>query len=80
VLFAAHFLAYVPRVVRLLRADWSAARLRAVPGAGARAMLPAAAVGGGAALARLCYRPSSPTAAWFTVGARQLLTLVAPGQ
>jgi hypothetical protein len=51
VLFAVHFLAYVPRVVRSLRADWGAARRRAVPGAGARAMLLAAAVGGGAALA-----------------------------
>jgi hypothetical protein len=51
VLFAVHFLAYVPRVVRSLRADWGAARRRAVPGAGARAMLIAASVGGGAALA-----------------------------
>jgi hypothetical protein len=51
VLFAVHFLAYVPRVVRSLRADWGAARRGAVPGAGARAMLVAASVGGGAALA-----------------------------
>ena len=51
VMFAVHFLAYVPRVVRSLRADWGAARRHAVPGAGARAMLVAAAVGGGAALA-----------------------------
>jgi hypothetical protein len=51
VLLAVHFLAYVPRVVRSLRADWGTARRRAVPGAGARAMLLAAAVGGGAALA-----------------------------
>jgi hypothetical protein len=51
VLFAVHFLAYVPRVVRSLSADWGAARRRVVPGAGARAMLLAAAVGGGAALA-----------------------------
>jgi hypothetical protein len=51
VLLAVHFLAYVPRVIRSLRADWGAARRRAVPGAGARAMLLAAAVGGGAALA-----------------------------
>jgi hypothetical protein len=51
VVLAVHFLAYVPRVVRSLRADWSAERRHAVPGAGARAMLVAAAVGGGAALA-----------------------------
>jgi hypothetical protein len=51
VLLAVHFLAYVPRVVRSLRADWGAARRDAVPGASARAMLLAAAIGGGAALA-----------------------------
>jgi hypothetical protein len=57
VLFAVHFLAYVPRVVRAVRDDWGAARRRAVPGAGARAMLVAAAVGGGVALA-LALLPS----------------------
>jgi hypothetical protein len=51
VLLAVHFLAYVPRVVRSLRADWTAARRQAVPGAGARAMLVAAAAGGGVAVA-----------------------------
>jgi hypothetical protein len=51
VLFAVHFLAYVPRVARSLRADWGAARRAAVPGAGLRAMLTAAALGGGTALA-----------------------------
>jgi hypothetical protein len=51
VVLAAHFFAYVPRVVRSLRSDWDAARRHAVPGAGARAVLVAAAVGGGAALA-----------------------------
>jgi hypothetical protein len=51
VVFAAHFLAYVPRVVRSLRTDWGAARRQAVPGAGVRGMLLAAALGGGAALA-----------------------------
>ena len=51
VMFAVHFLAYLPRVVRSLRADWSARRREAVPGAGLRAMLLTAAVGGGAALA-----------------------------
>ncbi len=49
--FAVHFLAYVPRVVRSLRTDWGAARREAVPGAGLRAMLLAAAFGGGCALA-----------------------------
>ena len=51
VLLAVHFLAYVPRVVRSLFTDWGAARRQAVPGAGIRAMLVAAALGGGAALA-----------------------------
>jgi hypothetical protein len=51
VVFAVHFLAYVPRVVRSLGADWSAARRASVPGAGLRGMLVAATVGGGAALA-----------------------------
>jgi hypothetical protein len=49
--FAVHFLAYVPRVAHSLRTDWRAARREAVPGAGLRAMLLAAAVGGGCALA-----------------------------
>jgi hypothetical protein len=51
VVLAVHFLAYGLRVVRSLRSDWGAARRHAVPGAGVRAMLVAAAVGGGAALA-----------------------------
>jgi hypothetical protein len=51
VVLGVHFLAYIPRVVRSLRTDWGAARRHAVPGAGARAMLVTAAVGGGAALA-----------------------------
>lgn len=51
VVLVVHFLAYVPRVLRSLRTDWIAARRHAVPGAGARAMLVAAAVGGGVALA-----------------------------
>jgi hypothetical protein len=49
--FAVHFLAYVPRVARSLSAGWGAARREAVPGAGLRGMLLAAALGGGAALA-----------------------------
>jgi hypothetical protein len=51
VVFAVHFLAYAPRVFRSLRTDWGAAHREAVPGAGLRGMLLAAAVGGGAALA-----------------------------
>ncbi len=51
VVFAVHFLAYVPRVACSLRADWRAARRQAVPGAGFRGMRVAAALGGGAALA-----------------------------
>jgi hypothetical protein len=47
VVFAVHLLAYLPRMVRSLRA----ARRETVPGAGFREMLVAAAVGGGAALA-----------------------------
>jgi hypothetical protein len=51
VLLVVHVLAYATRVMRSVRTDWSAARRRAVPGTGARAMLVAAALGGGAALA-----------------------------
>jgi hypothetical protein len=51
VVFAVHLLAYLPRVVRSLRADWRAARREAVPGAGFRGLLVAAAAGGGVALA-----------------------------
>ena len=51
VVLAVHFVAYIPRVVRSAYADWGAARRQAVPGAGVRAMLVAAAIGGGAALA-----------------------------
>jgi hypothetical protein len=51
VVFVVHLLAYLPRVVRSLSAAWGTARSEAVPGAGLRGMLLAAAVGGGAALA-----------------------------
>jgi hypothetical protein len=51
VVFAIHFLAYVARVVRSLRVDWAATRRQSVPGTGVRAMLVAASVGGGVALA-----------------------------
>jgi hypothetical protein len=51
VVFAIHFLAYVPRVLRSLRTDWIASRRHAVPGTGWRGMLVAASLGGGVALA-----------------------------
>jgi hypothetical protein len=51
VVLAVHFLAYIPRVLRSALVDWSAARRQAVPAAGARAVLVAAALGGGVALA-----------------------------
>jgi hypothetical protein len=50
-LFAVHFLAYLPRVVRSLRDDWTASRREQTPGAGLRGTLLAATAGGGAALA-----------------------------
>jgi hypothetical protein len=49
--FAAHFLAHLPRVLRSLRADWTAAKRVEVRGAGQRAMLLCASLGGGVALA-----------------------------
>jgi hypothetical protein len=49
--FGIHFLAYVPRVARSLRADWAESRRQAIPGSGLRAMLVAASMGGGVALA-----------------------------
>ena len=51
VVFAVHFLAYLPRVLRSLSADWGVARRARVPGSSLRAALLAAALGGGAALA-----------------------------
>jgi hypothetical protein len=50
-LFGVHLLAYLPRVVRSLGVDWGAARREDVPGASLRAMLVAASLGGGVALA-----------------------------
>jgi hypothetical protein len=50
VVFAIHFIAYAPRVVRSLRSDWGEIRRRAVPGAGLRGMLVAASIGAGLAL------------------------------
>lgn len=49
--FGIHFLAYLPRMLRSLRDDWSARRRRAVSGAGLRSMLVASALGGGLGLA-----------------------------
>ena len=49
--FGIHFLAYVPRVLRSLRDDWSARRRAAVDGAGLRATLVGAAFGSGLLLA-----------------------------
>jgi hypothetical protein len=49
--FAVHFLAYIPRVVRSLATALRATRENAVPGGGARGLLVAGAIGGGVALA-----------------------------
>jgi hypothetical protein len=51
VVFSLHFVAYLPRAVRSVLGGWGAARREAVPGAGWRAMLLVAAIGGGAVLA-----------------------------
>jgi hypothetical protein len=51
VVFAIHFLAYAPHVVRSLRSDWGAARRQVVPGTGLRGMLVASSIGAGLALA-----------------------------
>lgn len=61
VVFGLHFLFYAPRVVRSLATDWSEARRIAVPGAGPRATLLAAALGGGLALALVL---ASAISAW----------------
>jgi hypothetical protein len=49
--FAIHFLAHLPRVIRSLRANWGTVRRQAVPGTGPRGMLVAASLGAGLALA-----------------------------
>jgi hypothetical protein len=51
VVFVIHFVAYVPRMVRSLRADWGPIRRQAIPGTGLRGMLVAASCGVGLALA-----------------------------
>lgn len=49
--FGIHFLAYLPRMYRSLRDDWSARRRRAVAGAGLRSTLVGTALGSGFVLA-----------------------------
>ena len=49
--FGIHFLVYLPRMLRAVGEGWSASRRLSVPGAGARAMLLAASLGGGLAVA-----------------------------
>jgi hypothetical protein len=51
VIFAVHFLAYLPRVVRSLGSDWTSEGRRRVPGSGIRLALVLASIGGGAAVA-----------------------------
>jgi len=51
VVFGIHFLAYLPRMLRSLRADWTHSRREAVKGAELRAAIIAASLGGGLALA-----------------------------
>jgi hypothetical protein len=49
--FAIHFLAHLPRVIRSLPANWGAVRRQATPGTELRGMLVAASLGAGLALA-----------------------------
>ncbi|HET7509489.1 MAG TPA: hypothetical protein VFJ65_04490 [Solirubrobacterales bacterium] len=63
--FGIHFLAYLPRMLRSLRDDWSARRRHVIPGAGVRATLVASALGSGLALA-LALLPAIDT--WQTSG------------
>lgn len=51
VVFAVHFLWHLPRMVASLRSDWTREGRERIPGAGIRALLLAAAIGGGVALA-----------------------------
>jgi len=53
ILFAPHFLVYLPRVLRSFRRDWTVARRHAVPGSGLRATVVALALGSGTALGLL---------------------------
>lgn len=49
--FGIHFLAYLPRMLRSLRADWSVKHRRAIPGAGLRITLVGTALSSGLILA-----------------------------
>jgi hypothetical protein len=51
VVFAVHFLWYLPRMVRSLGSDWTAARRRELPGSGQRLALLVGATAAGIALA-----------------------------
>ena len=51
VLFAVHFLAHAPRMMRSLASDWTRRRRLEVPGAGMRLGLVAVSLGGGLVLA-----------------------------
>jgi hypothetical protein len=51
VLFAVHFLWYLPRAWHALRASWTASRAERVPGSRLRALLVSASLGGGLVLA-----------------------------
>lgn len=53
VVFGVHFLAHLPRMLRSLGSDWTAAGRRRLPGAGARLALLAGSMAGGLALALL---------------------------
>jgi hypothetical protein len=55
--FAIHFLWHLPEVWRAVQGDWTPGSREAVPGAGARALLVAASIGGGAALALALLSP-----------------------
>ena len=51
VVFGVHFLGHLARMLGSLRDDWTREGRRRIPGAGIRALLVAAAIGGGVALA-----------------------------
>ncbi|MDX6658353.1 MAG: hypothetical protein QOH62_3146 [Solirubrobacteraceae bacterium] len=57
VVFAVHFLAYIPRMLRSLGSDWTVTSRRKLPGSGLRLGLLIASVASGAALALLVLSP-----------------------
>ena len=67
-MFAIHFLAYVPRVGRSIRTDWSSARRQRVPGAGLRAMMVTASLGGGVAVAVALVSSMESSASLISTG------------